>query len=311
MDLNRVSAFTRVVRDGSFTAAARALGVPKSSVSRSVAQLELDLGIRLLHRTTRQLHLTDAGAAFYERVARALGEIDEASHAATDAQGEARGLVRLTAPIDMGVWSLAPILARFSRKYPQIQLDLVLTGRVVDLVAEGVDLAVRAGPLRDSSLVAVRVGELRSCVYASPRYLARRGTPVTIEELASHDAVLFRATGGKARWELSRQEDGRVASVEVTGPIGADDLSFVRKSVMAGSGVGVLPEFLCGKAEERGLLVRLLPEWQLSGAVLHLAYPTARFVPQRVVLLRQYLARELGKLARTCDRLRRSGGDSP
>src|SRR4051794_33379342 len=142
MDLTRVSAFVRVVHDGSFTAAARSLGLPKSSVSRSVAQLEQDLGIRLLHRTTRQLHLTDAGAAFYERAARALNDIGEATVAAADTQAELSGSVRVTAPVDLGVFALAPIVARFARKHPKIRVELGLTGRVVDLVAEGFDLAV-------------------------------------------------------------------------------------------------------------------------------------------------------------------------
>src|SRR3954470_7081671 len=128
MDLNRVSAFVRVVHDGSFTAAAKALGLPKSSISRSVAQLEQDLGIRLLHRTTRQLHLTDEGSAFYERVARALTDIDEATVAAADTQAELNGAVRVTAPVDLGVYALAPIVARFVRKHPKIRVELDLTG---------------------------------------------------------------------------------------------------------------------------------------------------------------------------------------
>lgn len=298
MDLNRVSAFVRVVHDGSFTAAARTLGLPKSSISRSVAQLEQDLGIRLLHRTTRQLHLTDAGAAFYERVSRALGDIDEATSAAADTQAELSGVVRVTAPVDLGVWALAPIVARFIRKHPKIRVEISLTGRVVDLVAEGFDLAVRAGPLRDSSLIARRIGELHSVPYASPKYLARRGEPKEPSELAQHDCVLFRSTSGKSTWELSRP-DAPSASVDVTGPVATDDMSFVRKAVLAGSGIGLLPTFLCARAEDTGRLVRVLPEWELhGGAVLHLAYPSARFVPQRVVVLREYFLRELGKIGK-------------
>lgn len=300
MDLNRVSAFVRVVQDGSFTAAARTLGLPKSSISRSVAQLEQDLGIRLLHRTTRQLHLTDAGAAFYERVSRALGDIDEATNAAADTQVDLSGVVRVTAPVDLGVWSLASIVARFVRKHPKIRVELSLTGRVVDLVAEGVDLAVRAGPLRDSSLIARRVGELQSVAYASPRYVARRGQPKELQDLARHDCVLFRSTSGRAVWDMSR-EDGASASVEVTGLVAADDMSFVRKAVLAGSGIGLLPTFLCARAELTGRLVRVLPEWEVNGAVLHLAYPSARFVPQRVIVLREYFARELGKIGKQCE----------
>lgn len=297
MDLNRVAAFVRVVHDGSFTAAGRALGVPKSSVSRSVAQLEADLGIRLLHRTTRRLHLTDAGAAFYERAARALGALDEAAAAASDAQAELRGVVRVTAPVDMGVWALAPIVARFARSHPQIHVEVSLTGRLVDLVGEGFDLAVRAGPMRDSSLVARRVGELRSVVYASAAYLERRGEPKELADLASHECVLFRPAGGKATWQLSRA-DGTTASVDVTGAVGSDDMSFIRKAVLAGCGLGVLPTFLCAPAVRSGKLVHVLRDWSLTGAVLHIAYPSARFVPQRVAVLRDYLARELAKMGK-------------
>jgi DNA-binding transcriptional LysR family regulator len=310
MDLNRVSAFVRVVHDGSFTAAARALGLPKSSISRSVAQLEQDLGIRLLHRTTRQLHLTDAGSAFYERVSRALGDIDEATAAASDTQSELSGVVRITAPVDLGVWSLAPIVARFVKKHPKIRVEVSLSGRVVDLVAEGFDLAVRAGPLRDSSLIARRVGELQSVPYASPKYLARRGVPKELKDLAQHDCVLFRATNGRATWQLAGK-DGALASAEVTGPVVTDDMSFVRKAVLAGSGIGILPTFLCARAEVMGKLVRVLPNWSLNGAVLHIAYPSARFVPQRVVLLREYLVRELGVIGKVCDAQRAAHDSSP
>jgi DNA-binding transcriptional LysR family regulator len=306
MDLNRVSAFVRVVQDGSFTAAAKALGLPKSSVSRSIAQLEQDLGIRLLHRTTRQLHLTDAGAAFYERVSRALGDIDEATLAASDTHAELRGAVRITAPVDIGVWALAPLVARFVRKHPQIRVELLLTGRTVDLVAEGVDLAVRAGPLRDSSLIARRIGELQAFAYASPRYLARRGAPQTMKELAQHDCVLFRATNGRATWEFETAE-GKKESVAVTGPLACDDMSFVRKAVMSGAGIGVIPAFLCARAVQSGRLVRVLDDLVLNGAVLHLAYPSARFVPQRVVVLRDFFLRELAKLGKVCDKQRRAG----
>ncbi len=299
MDLNRVSAFVRVVQDGSFTAAAKSLGLPKSSISRSVAQLEQDLGVRLLHRTTRQLHLTDAGTAFFERVSRALGDIEGATAAASDTQAEMSGPVRITAPVDLGVWALAPIVARFIRRHPKTRVEVSLSGRVVDLVGEGFDLAVRAGPLRDSSLIARRVGALQAVAYASPKYLARRGEPKTIEDLADHDCVLFRAMNGKARWELARA-DGSTKAIDVTGSVSTDDMSFVRKAVLAGSGIGIVPAFLCERAVDTGLLVRVLPEWALNGAVLHIAYPSARFVPQRVALLREYLVKELGRIDQKC-----------
>ncbi len=306
MDLNRVAAFVRVVHDGSFTGAARAMGLPKSSLSRSVSQLEQDLGVRLLHRTTRRIALTDAGAAFYERVSRALGDIEQATNAASDMQGALRGSVRVTAPVDFGAAVLAPIVARFVRKHPTIHVDLALAGRVVDLVAEGFDLAVRAGPLRDSSLVVRRVGTLESAFYATRRYLERRPAPTRVDDLGAHECVLFRATNARQDITLEGPR-GESRAVTVTGPIACDDLSFVKRAVLSHAGIGLLPRFLCGKEEASGKLVSVLPEWKLVGAVLHLVYPTARFVPQRVVAFREYVLRELTQL--TAEHLLRATSD--
>jgi DNA-binding transcriptional LysR family regulator len=299
MDLNRVAAFVRVAQDGTFTAAARALGVPKSSVSRSVAQLEQELGIRLLHRTTRKLRLTDAGTVFYERVARALTDIDEARATASEMQSEPRGTVKITAPPDFGTSVLGPILARFARKHPSIVVDISLSGRLVDLVAEGFDLAVRAGPLRDSSLVVRRFGKLDSALYVSPKYVARRGAPRTVAELADHEAVLFRGTEGRATWALDGP-GGEVRSVDVTGPVACDDLAFAHKATLSGAGVALLPRFLCARQEASGRLVRVLPEWIAGDAVLHVVYPSIRFVPQRVVLFREFLTAALSSFEREC-----------
>jgi DNA-binding transcriptional LysR family regulator len=302
MDLNRVAAFVRVVHDGSFTAAARSLGLPKSSVSRSVAHLEQDLGVRLLHRTTRQIRLTDAGTAFYARASRALAELDQATAVAADMSADLRGTVRVTAPVDFASAVLASVVARFVRRHPTIRVEMILTTRMVDLVAEGVDLAIRMGPLRDSSLVARRVGPLASALFATPKYLERRPAPSSIEELAAHDCVVFRPTG--ALWTLAHR-DGSTKTVEVSASIGADDLEFVYKAVLSSAGVGLLPEFLCARDVEKGRLVRLLPGWERSGAVVSIVYPSATFVPRRVVVVREYLVRELTKFQRECEVLGR------
>jgi DNA-binding transcriptional LysR family regulator len=304
MDLNRVTAFVRVVQDGSFTTAAKSLGVPKSSVSRSVAQLEEDLGIRLLNRTTRKVHPTDAGAAFYDRVSRALHDIDEARATAADTSTQLRGTVRVTAPIDFAVWGMASSVARFAREHPAIHVDLVLTPRVVDLVSEGVDLAIRAGALRDSSLVARKIGSLRSALYATPKYLASRGTPKKVADLASHDCVVFRpasaADRARSTWKLTGR-GGHEESVEVKGPLSVDELTFVRAAILADAGIGLVPEFLCAEDERRGLVARVLPEWVLEGAPIHVVYASASFVPQRVVALRERLVEDLGALLRRCE----------
>ena len=299
MDLNRVSVFARVVQEGSITAAARGLGVPKSSVSRSVSQLEDALGVRLLHRTTRKIHVTDAGAAFYERVARAIAEIDEATALVQGAQTDPRGTVRLTAPVDFGVWALAPILARFARRHPRILVDVSLTNRVTDVVAEGFDLAVRAGTVTDASLIARRVGMLGGGLYASVRYAARRGVPASLEELAGHACVLFRPTHGRGSWSLV-SAGGEARSVEVRGAIGVDDMSFVKKAVLAGAGIGLVPEFLCAREEHAGKMLRVLPEWSFAGSELSVVYPSARLVPLRVAALRDFLVEGLGGVVRRC-----------
>jgi len=300
--LNHVSAFVRVVQDGSFTAAARALGLPKSSVSRSVAQLEQDLGVRLLHRTTRKLHLTEAGTAFHDRVARALADIDEATTAASDHQQELRGLVRVTAPLDLGVAMLASLVTRFTRRHPGVAIETRLSSRVVDLVAEGFDLGVRAGPLRDESLVARRVGGLEFGLYASARYIARRGAPASIAALAEHPAVAFRTDAGTMTWPLSGPS-GEETVVEPRGLIFADDISFLKKALLAGAGIALLPHFLVVREERTKKLVRVLPEQRFTGSMMHVVYPSARYVPQRVVAFRDFLVRELSRITARCGTL--------
>ena len=260
MDLNRVAAFVRVVQDGSFTSAAKSLGLPKSSISRSVAQLEQELGLRLLHRTTRQLNLTEAGSAFFERASRALVDLNDARSAAADSSGDPSGRVRLTAPVDFGVSVLAAIVTRFARKHPRIVVEAVLTSRMVDLVSEGIDLAVRMGALRDSSLVGKRIGPLRSALYAAPKYLARKGAPATLDDLARHCCIVFRQRDTKSTWTLERRGEEKPKTVEVSGPLVADDLEFVKKATLLGGGIGLLPEFIADRAEERGQLVRILPK---------------------------------------------------
>jgi DNA-binding transcriptional LysR family regulator len=298
-DLNHVSVFVRVVEGGSFTAAARALGLPKSSVSRSVSRLEAELGVRLLQRTTRSVHLTDAGHAYYDTVSRALVGLQEAQAAISDMQATPTGVVRVTSASDIGVNVLAALVARFVQKHPSIHVEMVLTGRFLNLVEEGVDLAVRAGKLDDSSLVARRVGSLEARLFAAPGYLRRHAVPKSVKELASHDAILFRARRGRAVWQLSGPKG--VEKVDVTGRVSADDFAFVRQMMLAGAGIGLVPWTTCAQDVERGRLVRVLPEYAAPGGALHVVYPSARYMPQRVALLRDFLVEGLLERASTCD----------
>jgi DNA-binding transcriptional LysR family regulator len=297
-DLNRVSVFVRVVETGNFTTAAAALGLPKSSVSRSVSRLEQELGVRLLQRTTRSVHLTDAGNAYYERVSRALSGLEEAQAAVSDMQATPRGTVRLTAAVDVGVNVVAGLISSFVRHNPEIHVEMVLTGRLVNLVEEGIDLAVRAGKLDDSSLVARKVGMLEARLLATPAYLRRRGTPKSVADLARHDCVLFRARRGRNTWELTGPRGAE--RVDVSGPVSADDYSFLRQILVAGGGIGLVPWTTVIQDIERGRLVRVLPEYGAPGGMLHVVYPSARYVPQRVALLRDFLVQGLIERATVC-----------
>ncbi len=309
MDYNDVPLFVRVVESGSFTGAAHATGLPKSSVSRSVARLEQDLGVRLLQRTTRKLSLTEAGRAFFERVRGPVAGVDEAADAVRELGGEPRGLVRMSAPSDAYAFGAAEAIAEFVRRYPAIRVELALTTRRVDLVAEGFDLAIRAGRLEDSTLVVRRIAAAPLAMFAAPSYLKRRGHPKSLAELAQHECVLFRSHGGKAMWTLEGPEGER--SVEVKGAISVDEMAFLMRACVAGAGIALFPVPLAREPVERGALEPLLSAYTLSpgGSALHVVLPSATFVPTRVALLRDHLVRrlerEIAASQRACTRHRK------
>lgn len=290
MDLNRIAVFARVVEAGSFTAAAEALGVRTSSVSRSVAALEAELGIRLLQRTSRRIALTEAGRAYHEGTRDALAAIEEAQHAAASLGAVPRGLVRLTAPSGFA-GGLAPVTAAFVRAHPDVRVEVVLTTRFVDLVKEGFDLAVRGGPLGDSSLLARKLGDTEHALFASRAYLGAAGRPRRLAELGHHECVLYRTAAGTAVWQV----DGPAGPEEVTvhGRIAADDYEFVSAVVQSGLGIGLGPEPVFAPAVEAGILERVLPRYAKRTAPVHVVWPSRRFEPAAVTMLRDALAAEL------------------
>ncbi|HEY5244009.1 MAG TPA: LysR family transcriptional regulator [Polyangiaceae bacterium] len=292
IDLNDVSTFVHVADGGGFTAAARALGVPKSTVSRALVRLERKLGVRLVQRTSRSLALTDAGKAYYERVRGAVASVSDATADVVDMGTEPRGTIRITAPGDLGQALVAGVVAAFSKQYPQVVFEVSLTSRVVDLVAEGFDLGVRASPLRDSSLVVRKLGEASLGLFASPEYLERRGTPTRVADLATHEFVTFSSMSLGSTLPL-HGPDGE-EKVEVHGSIASDDLGFVRRVVSAGAGIGLVPLFFsdCAAQDELGGLRRVLPQWTLRGAGVSIVAPSARQEPRRVKLFREALVAE-------------------
>ena len=286
MDWSRVPVFLKVVETGSFTAAARALGVPKSSASRGVAALEAALQTQLLQRTTRELKLTDSGRTFYERARGAMAALDEAQAELTQHTDDAQGVVRLTVPGD--VHPLPELLARFLKLHPKIHVELVVTNRHLNLVEEGVDLALRAGKLEDSTLVARKIATSHLGLFASPAYLKRRPAPKTFAQLAEHDVVIFRGRQGKSRLKMHSPQGEE--EVNVRGKVSSDDLSTSRALIAAGLGIGLLPIFLEKCGERASHFERVLPDYALKGGGVHLVMPSARYVPTRVRLLSDFLA---------------------
>jgi DNA-binding transcriptional LysR family regulator len=291
MDLNRVAVFVSVVATESFTAAAAKLGVPKSSVSRGVSQLEEELGVRLLERTTRKLSLTEAGEAFYRRAQPALAGLEEASAVANSLRREPRGTVRMTAPLELGVAVLPKLVVEFTKKYPTIQIALSLTSRVVDLVGEQFDLALRAGKLEDSSLVARKISNVDLALYASPAYLDRRGRPKSVAELAKHDCILHRSRGGGDTWTLGGPQGEE--QVDVNGPVQADAMFFLMDAAIAGGGIALLPQDVADAEFRASRLERVLDKHGVRGGAYYLLMPSSRLVPAHVVLFRDFLLEHL------------------
>jgi len=303
LDLNLVTAFVRVVEDGSFTTAAQKLGLPKSSVSRRVTALERALRVRLLQRSTRKLVLTEAGRLYFERTRAALGGLAEAGAAVTDLSGEIAGPIRFTAAGD-NTGLLANLFAEFLTRYPKVQIDVVLTPRRVDLVAEGFDLALRAGPLVDSSLIARRLGRTEIGLFASRAYLRRAGHPRRIADLAKHRFVLFGAPYERENLRLTGP-DGEV-TVKISGPIIVDEVGFAADVISTGLGIGLLPDAYFGwiKKGQRhasgGDLVRVLPDHGIVGSELSLVSPPTAYEPTRVKVLRDFLTEKLRPMIQAC-----------
>lgn len=277
--LDSAHLFAEVARHQSFTAAANALGIPKSTLSRKVSELEGRLGARLLQRTTRKLRLTDVGTAYYERITRLLSEFAEAEAAVAETQLQPRGILRVTVPPDLGNTVVAWTIPEFSRKYPEVEIELDITGRARDLIGDGYDVALRATKITDTSLVARPIFTGRFALYASPHYLNERGRPETVADLAEHDCVVF-GSSVERRWLLKSQGDER--DVLIRGRLAASDFSYLRMTTVAGAGIALLPTFLVGPDLHFGRLERVLPGYEQEADKLFIVYPSRAFLSAKV-----------------------------
>lgn len=279
MDYNEAAVFVKVVQAGSFSAAARQLGLPTSTVSTRVARLEQRLGVTLLQRTTRRLHLTEAGNAYFEHAALGLGYMQEAEAAVSASQSLPQGRLKVTAPADLGDNLLAGLMQRIQTEYPALEMELLLTDRYIDLIAEGVDAAIRTGELRDSSLIAKSLGTIHWGLFANNTYLKQASALKKPQDLHAHRCVQFTPMGRDA-WELSNQRN--TITIPLSGRTMANSIGVVRAMASNGQGVALLPTFICKPELATASLVRVLPDWQGKADPIHLVYPRQRFMPPKL-----------------------------
>jgi len=282
IDLNSLLVFDAVAEAGSFTAAAERLGTAKARVSIQVSRLEAQLGAMLFSRTTRRVALTDAGRQLHEECKPLLLGLRDALDQVGQENGKdgLTGVLRVTTSVDHAVQSLAPALAAFAGLHPLLQIDLRTGDRVADLVGEGIDLAIRLGWLRDSSLRAVKLGEFEQLLVASPAYLERAGRPKRPEDLARHDWVALTLLPTPLTWKFTRRGDTR--TVQVKSRMRVDAPGALRVMLGGGAGISVLDQYSVEADLKGGRLVRLLPDWSLPRAGIHAVYPPGRHVAPKV-----------------------------
>ncbi len=292
-DLNEMLIFTRVVECGSFSAAGRQLGIPKSTVSRKISLLEQRLATRLLQRTTRSVSLTDLGQAYYERCARVVQEAEQADDLLLESQGRPRGLLRVSAPVEFSSERMGQLVEGFLSSYPEVQLQLDLSNRKVNLVEEGFDIAIRAGNLEDSSLVARKLSSDRVCPMASPEYLRQRGEPRSPEELKNHQCILYSNGATRTSIPLVGPEGRRQLSLE--GRILVNNMELARDCTTRGLGIGFLPAEMCATSLAEGLLQRILPQWSFPDGGIYAVYPSRTHLNPKVRAFVDLLVAEFGK----------------
>ena len=293
MQLESLQLFVEVMRYGNFADVARAHGLAPSSVSRSIAALERELGARLFQRSTRKLAPTEAAAVFYHRLQPALREIEAARSAAADQQREISGTLCVSAPVVFANSAIVPLLPEFAALYPQLRLDLRISDRFVDLLDEGIDIAIRLGSLVDSSLVARRLADMSFHVCASDDYLLRHGEPRLPADIAGHECLLFPRGGHDLDW-LFRDASGQVERVRIDGRLQIGNSASILACAIAGMGLALLPDWLLGDARASGQLRVLFEDYAVTAtdfdSAVWLLYPSRSYLPQKTRAFVDFLA---------------------
>lgn len=277
IDYNEMAIFAKVVDAGSYTRAAEKLGLPKSTVSRKITQLEERLGVRLLHRTTRAIKPTEMGKAYYNHCSQMVAEAEEAQRSIHQLQAEPSGLLRITAPVSFGSSFLGEAVQAFLAAYPQVRMDVMLDNKVLDLVEDEIDVAFRVGPMSDSTLVARNLGTIRLIMCASPDYIRKHGALKSITDLNRHVCVMH----NNIPWVLQGPQ-GRV-DVDLDGRLLINDLDMTKRMLVNGYGIGLLPITMACEEIGLGQLVQVLPDYHFSDRDIYLVYHSRRQLPTKVV----------------------------
>ena len=287
--LQAMTVFAKVVEQGSFARAAERLSISTSACSRQVAELEAHLDTRLLNRTTRRLSLTESGQGFYERCVQLLADLEEAEQAAAQSAARPRGTLRITTSINFGVRHVSPAIGAFLAKYPDVKFDVSLSDRIVDLVEEGYDLAIRIGSAGGETVVARKLGEARMVACASPAYLKAHGAPKTPEDLARHPCLTYEYMPVRNVWPF-RGKDGREHAVRVTGPLHSNNGDLLAAAAVAGVGIAYEPEFILGPDLKAGRLVPILASYTSPLGPIYAVYPSRRYLTAKVRAFVDFLA---------------------
>lgn len=290
--LGAMRVFVRVVETGSFSRAAVELGATQPTATKAVAAAEKRLGARLLHRTTRGVTPTEVGTLYYERCKSILRDVEEADNVASVVQAEIAGTLRIGSSVAFGRRVLVPLVLRYRREHPQLQLDLSFDDHYVNLVEQGIDVALRMGRLADSSLGARYLGLNPWLLVGAPRYVQARGAPRKPEDLARHDCIVYSSVQGDARWHF-RRPGGHEATVPVHGPLRANNLSAVLDACRDGMGLAILPGYVARESLADGRVVPLMSDHALPSQEMHAVFPSPRLVPRKVTAFVDWLRGQL------------------
>lgn len=310
-DLNDLYYFAMVVEHGGFAAAERALGIPKSRLSRRIAQLESDLDVRLLQRSTRRFAVTDIGQSVYRHAQSMLSEAQAAREVVDRLSAEPRGQIKVSVPVSLAQQELAHLLPDFLRRYPQVRVQLHVSNRRVDVINEGFDVAlrVRSHLNDDGSLVLRSFGQIQELLVASPDYLSRYGRPQSPSDIANHTTLSMSEDDSRQRWEL-QDSQGQAQRVELQPRLMGHDFPLLKALAVAGMGIVLLPEPVCADAVRAGALEVVLPEWRLPQGLCHAVFPSRRGLLPAVRVFIDYLAEHLPPLLEA-SRLTCSGEGCP